>query len=177
MSYSAVPRIELNKDGTVTFFVNIGGFRVGTPVEISGYASQTNGATATFRYVQPMPESDPVEGAIVVAKGVPVIGGTFTVQDPIMVVAQAADVWITTLNQSTGQKLSQAIMDAKALYAQTDPSAAWDEDETKYHSVFASPAPSGASSAASGASSQAWPQAPGKPAASGQPSPRTKSPK
>lgn len=159
MPYSAVPRIELNQDGTVTFFVNIGGFRVGTPVEISGYASQTNGATATFRYVQPMPESDPVEGAIVVVKGVPVIGGTFTAQDPITVIAQAADVWITTLNQDTGDRLSPAIVAAKALSAQINPRAAWDSDETTYHSMYASTAPSGASS-------QAYPQPPEPTAAS-----------
>ena len=118
MAYSEVPRIELNQDGTVTFFVNIGGFRVGTPVEISGYASQTNGSTATFRDVVPMPEGDPVAGVIVVVKGVPVIGA-FTAEDPIMVVAQAADVWITTLDQDTGNmELSPEIKAAKALSEQ-----------------------------------------------------------
>jgi hypothetical protein len=161
MAYNEVPRIELNQDGTVTFFVNIGGFRVGTPVEISGYASQTNGATATFRYVEPMPQSDPVEGAIVVVKGVPVIGPAFTAQDPIMVVVQAADVWITKLDQDTGdQKLSPAITTAKEQSAQINPMAAWNSDGTTYHSMLASPA-------ASGSSPQTWPQAPAQPAAPG----------
>jgi hypothetical protein len=144
MAYSEVSRIELNQDGTVTFFVNIGGFRLGTPVEISGYASQTNGATATFRDVQLMPpESAPGEGAIVVVKGGPVIGLAFTAQDPIMVVVQAADVWITKLDQDTGdQVLSPAIMTAKQQSAQIKPVAAWNSDGTTYHSMFASPAAS-----------------------------------
>jgi hypothetical protein len=143
MAYSEVPRIELNQDGTVTFFVNIGGFRVGTPVEISGYASQTNGSTATFRDVVPMPEGDPVAGVIVVVKGVPVIGA-FTAEDPIMVVAQAADVWITTLDQDTGNmELSPEIKAAKALSEQINAKTAWNSDGTTYHSMFASPAASG----------------------------------
>ena len=63
MPFSEVPRIELSQDGTVTFYVNVGGFRVGTPVEMSGYATQDNGAIATFQDVQLMPVGDPKEGA------------------------------------------------------------------------------------------------------------------
>jgi hypothetical protein len=138
MPYSEVPRIELNQDGTVTIFVNIGGFREDTPVEISGYATQTNGATATFRWVQPMPpEYAPGQGAIVVAKSVPVIQGTFTAADTIMVVASAADVWSTTLNQDTGNQLAPAIVTAKAVYQQINPKAAWNSDGTTYHSMYA----------------------------------------
>jgi hypothetical protein len=156
MAYSEVPRIELNQNGTVTFFVNIGGFRVNTPVEISGFATQTNGATATFRNVQPMPpESAPGAGAIVVVTSVPVIGPAFTAQDPIMVVAQAADVWVTKLDQDTGQVLSQAIIEAKAQNAQMNPKAAWNSDGTTYHSMFASTAPPGPE----------WQQAPAPPPA------------
>ena len=148
MPFSEVPRIELDQDGTVTFFVNIGGFRVGTPVEISGSATQTNGATATFRDVLPMPEGDPVAGVIVVVKGVPVIG-EFTEQDPIMVVAQAADAWVIKLDQDAGDKLSPAIMQAKAQNALINPKAAWNSDETTYHSMYAPRAMSGASSLSS----------------------------
>src|SRR5215813_40374 len=102
MGYSQVPRIELSQDGTVTFFVNVGGFRVGTPVEISGQATQTNGAVATFRDVQRMTEGDPVEGVIMVVRGVPVVGPAFTRDEPIMVIARAADVWIDKLDLDTG---------------------------------------------------------------------------
>jgi hypothetical protein len=162
MPFSEVPRIELNQDGTVTFFVNIGGFRVGTPVEISGYASQANGATAAFRDIQPMPpEYAPGEGAIVVVKSVPVIG-TFTPADPITVIASAADVWITTLNQGAGNQLSPAIVAAMTLSGQVNPKASWNSDGTTYHSMYAStamvsawqPATSGPSSSAAPDSSK-----------------------
>ena len=139
MGYSEVPRIELSQDGTVTLFVNVGGFRVGTPVEISGYATQANGAVATFRDVQPMPSGDPVEGVIMVVRGVPVIGSTFTTEDPVMVVARAADVWVTKLHLDTGEKpLSEAILTAKALTGQVNIRTAWNSDEKTYHSVFSS---------------------------------------
>jgi hypothetical protein len=161
MAYSEVPRIELNQDGTVTFFVNIGGFRVGTPVEISGYASQANGATATFRWVQPMPEGDPVQGVIVVVKSVPVVG-TFTAADPVTVIASAADVWITTLNQDAGNQLSPAVVAAMTLSGQVNPRASWNSDGATYHSMYAStamvsawqPATSGSSSSSAPDSSK-----------------------
>jgi hypothetical protein len=141
MPFSEVPRIELSQDGTVTFFVNVGGFRVGTPVEISGYATQTNGAIATFRDVQLMPSGDPEEGVILPVSGVPVIGSAFTADEPITVVARAADVWITTLDLDTGGKaLSQEIEAAKARSGQVNIRAAWRSDEN-YHSVY-SAAPS-----------------------------------
>jgi Animal haem peroxidase len=142
MPFSEVPRIELSQDGTVTFFVNVGGFRVGTPVEISGYATQTNGAIATFQDVQLMPSADPVEGVILVVSGVPVIGSTFTADEPITVVARAADAWITTLDLDTGEKkLSTAIKEARARSGQVNIRAAWRSDEDNYHSVYSSAPP------------------------------------
>ena len=144
MGYSEVPRIELNRDGTVTFFVNVGGFRVGTPVEISGYATQTNGAVATFYDVQPMPPGDPEEGVVMMVRDVPVIGPTFTAEDPIMVVARAADVWITKLHLDTGDKaLSEEIKTAKAQAGEVNIRAAWNSDEKTYHSAFSTGVPPG----------------------------------
>jgi hypothetical protein len=172
MPFSEVPRIELNRDGTVTFYVKIGGFEVGTPVEISCYASQTNGATATFRDVQPMPpESAPGKGAIVGVKCVPVIGPAFTEKDPIMVVASAADVWITKLDQDMGDtEPSPDMREARALYGQVNLRAAWNSDETTYHSMYAS-------TAAPGQPGTMWQKAPELPAASEPPaSPPANSP-
>jgi hypothetical protein len=139
MGFSEVPRIELSRDGTVTLFVSVGGFRVGTPVEISGYATQANGAVATFQSVQLMPSGDPVEGVILLVSGVPVIGSTFTADEPITVVARAADVWITTLDLDTGgKKLPTAIEEARARSGQVNIRAAWRSDEENYHSVYSS---------------------------------------
>jgi hypothetical protein len=143
MGFSEVPRIELSRDGTVTLFVSVGGFRVGTPVEISGYATQANGAIATFQSVQLMPSGDPVEGVILLVSGVPVVGSTFTADEPITVVARAADAWITTLALDTAEKaLPPEIEAAKARSGQVNIRAAWRSDEKNYHSVYsAAPSP------------------------------------
>ena len=138
MSHSEVPRIELNRDGTVTLFVSVGGFQPGTPVEISGYATQANGAVATFRDIQKMPDTEyPKEGVIMVVRGVPVIGSTFIESEPVMVVARAADVWITKLQLDKGEKkLSQAMQEAMARAGQVNIQRAWNSDEKSYHSVY-----------------------------------------
>jgi hypothetical protein len=139
MPFSEVPRIELNGDGTVTLYVKVGGFDAGTPVEISGHATQTNGAMATFRDVQIMPDNSE-QGAILVVRDVPVIGPNgFTAGDPVVAVAQAADIWLTKLDPDTDKKvLSQEIMAAKQLSAQINIQAAWNSDEMTYHSAFSS---------------------------------------
>ena len=139
MSNSEVPRIELNGDGTVTLYVKVGGFDEGTPVEISGHATQTNGAMATFRDVQIMPASS-AQGAILVVRSVPVIGPDgFTAGDPIIAVARAADIWLTKLDSDTGkQALPKEIMTAKASSGQVNIQAAWNSDEKTYHSAFSS---------------------------------------
>ena len=139
MGYSQVPRIEVSENGTVTFYVNVGGFRVGTPVEISGYALQTNGAVATFHDVQLMREGDPDEGVTLAVKGVEVTGSTFTAGEPIMVVARAADVWIDKLDLDTGATpLSAGISAVRALSGQTNIQTAWNSDDKTYHSVYSS---------------------------------------
>ena len=57
-----------------------------------------------------------------VVQGVPVIGSKFTEEDPVMVVARAAEVWVTKLHLDTGEKtLSEAIMTAKAVTGQVNP--------------------------------------------------------
>jgi hypothetical protein len=137
MPNSEVPRIELNGDGTVTLYVRVGGFDAGTPVEISGHATQTNGAMATFRNIQIMPANSG-QGAILVIPNVPVIGqNRFAAGDPIIAVARAADIWLTKLDPDTSKKvLSQDIMAAKQLSGQINMQAAWNSDEKTYHSAF-----------------------------------------
>ena len=43
-SNSQVPKIELNHDGTITLYVDVYNFEAGTPIEVSGQATQMNGA-------------------------------------------------------------------------------------------------------------------------------------
>ena len=136
---SEVPRIELNPDGTVAFFVRAGGFDPDTLVEVSGYANQANGTTATFRAIRKIS----AKGEILVIRGVPVIGASgFTPDHPIMVVAQAAEIWITKLDLETnGNSLSQEIMQAKQVSGQLNSRQAWNSDDKTYHSVFGTASP------------------------------------
>ena len=98
MSYSAVPRVELNKDGTINLAVNVDGFEPGTSIEISGQATQMNGAVATFYSVQKMPD----KGTFLGVPSVPAVGANeFAAGFPITVVARAAKVWMTTLEPDT----------------------------------------------------------------------------
>ena len=104
MGYGRVPKIELNKDGTITLTINVGGFEVGSYVEISGYATQTNGATAPFYRVWEMPEHDG-EITTLTLESIPTIPpNAFAEGFPITVVARAADAWIATLDKAKGSE-------------------------------------------------------------------------
>ena len=63
MGYSEVPKIKLNQDRHNHPPRQIPGFEEGTPVEISGQATQANGAVATFYSVQQMPAAAILERA------------------------------------------------------------------------------------------------------------------
>jgi len=98
MSNSQVPRIELNDDGSINVKVNVYGFDEGTPIEVSGQATQGNGAVATFYQVQATPAHDGEDVAIWV-KSIPAVPPTkFDAGFPITVVVRATEAWITTLN-------------------------------------------------------------------------------
>jgi hypothetical protein len=105
MPYSAVPRVELNKDGTINLAVNVDGFEAGTSIEISGQATQMNGAVATFYSVQ----AAPAEGTPLEVTFVPVLGeNEFAPGFPVTVVARAAEVWMTVLEPDTGSEALQS---------------------------------------------------------------------
>jgi hypothetical protein len=116
-SYSAVPRIQLNRDGTITLEVSVYGFETGNLVEIFGQASQTNGAVAPFYKVMKMPVHKDEESASITLDRIPIItpntsnrsntSDTFEEELPITVVARAADAWITILGP--GKFRSEAI--------------------------------------------------------------------
>lgn len=122
MPYSQVPRIELNQDGTINLLVNVSGFDPGTPIEISGQATQDNGAVATFYSVQKMPPSGP----LYVARLSAVPPNKFAAGFPVTVVARAAQVWITALEADT---------DSGALQGRVFPDplqAAWKENTAQW---------------------------------------------
>jgi hypothetical protein len=102
MVNSEVPRIELNPDDTISLEVQVYGFDVGTPVEISGQATQENGAVAAFYSVQEMPPHSGESAALWVKSIRAVSPKEFTADFPITVVARATEAWITTLEPDAG---------------------------------------------------------------------------
>jgi hypothetical protein len=97
MSHSWVPTVELNKDGTISLNVTVEGFGQGTLIELSGQATQANGAVASFYSVQTVPApSQQGKGSPMDVKSVRTVK-PFVEAEPITVVARAAEVWITTL--------------------------------------------------------------------------------
>jgi hypothetical protein len=94
MPHSAVTKIEL-KGNNIELTVKVDGFDVDEPIEISGHASQTNGAIATFYTLQsfsPGPDGD----FFVTVTSVPSMH--FMTGDVITVVGRAAKIWSTVLD-------------------------------------------------------------------------------
>ncbi len=99
MPNSQVPRIELNADGSISIKVTVHGFDTGTPVELSGQATQANGAVATFYQVQATPPHDGESVDLWVQSIAPVSPSKFDAGFTITVVMRATEAWITTLNE------------------------------------------------------------------------------
>lgn len=96
MPHTQVPRIELSAAGDrISLTVEIYGFELATPVEITGSATQASGAVATFYSVQSMPAINDEGSATLTVIAVP--SKEFKEGDPITVVARAAEVWVTNL--------------------------------------------------------------------------------
>ena len=110
MSNSQVPRVVLNQDDTISVEVNVSGFNPGDPVEISGQATQANGAIASFYSVQPMPQPPSGNSAPIWVKSIPVVGATaFQPGSPVTVVARASEVWYTTLAMELNPQLDPEV--------------------------------------------------------------------
>ena len=126
MGYGKVSKITLSKTDTIILDVEVDDFEEGTLVEISGNATQANGAIVTFYSVQPMPASSSGDGATLPVE-TPVPPNTFVAGLAITVVARAAEVWITTL---------EAVMDSAALEkigsrtGSAPPVAAWQRNNS-----------------------------------------------
>lgn len=100
MPLNKVNNIRLNADNTISLDVSVDGFDVGSPIEVSGDVTQPNGAVATFYSVQTVPPPNDAKESIVTVDSVGASSvNNFVAGDPIMVVARAAEVWLTTLEQ------------------------------------------------------------------------------
>ena len=102
MSHTQVPEIELSEDGKLSLTVEVFGFDAGMPVEISGSATQDNGAIATFHHIQNLPPADPGRGSLLTVLAAPPMTDPptkFMPEDVITVVGRAAKIWGTVLDE------------------------------------------------------------------------------
>jgi Animal haem peroxidase len=121
MPHSAVAKITLNKNDTITLHVEIYDFPQDSLIEVSGQATQTNGAVATFYSVQPVPAANNgEEPTLMVEAAVP--PNKFVAGFPITVVARAAEAWITTLEADMDSK---AVQSSESTPDPDPPTAAW----------------------------------------------------
>jgi len=97
MPDSQVLEIELKDDGSFAFTVEVFGFKPGTNVEISGSATQANGAVATFYDIQSLPPAGPSGGSSVTVTAAP--STDFVAGEVITVVGRAAKIWCTELSR------------------------------------------------------------------------------
>src|SRR6267378_2451748 len=101
-SHSAVSRVELTENDSINLAIDVYGFDKGTQIELSGQVIQDNGAIATFYSVQEMPANADKEATLPVTSISAVPPNKFVAGFPITVVARAAEVWITKLDNDTG---------------------------------------------------------------------------
>ena len=106
--HTQVPEIDLRDDGSISLTVEVFGFDVGTIVEVSGHATQANGAIATFYTVQELPPRQSPHGSLVTATAIP--EATFVEGDSITVAGQARVVrnWGTVLDGNPGEPVWKA---------------------------------------------------------------------
>jgi hypothetical protein len=95
MPHTQVPEIELRDDDSIALTIEVFGFEAGTPVELSGHATQPNGAIATFYDIQNLPPASPGSGSFVTVIAIP--SPKFVAGEMITVVGRAAKIWGTVL--------------------------------------------------------------------------------
>jgi hypothetical protein len=100
MPHTEVVEIKLRDDGSFACTVEVFGFEPGTDVEISGSATQANGATAIFSDIQSLPPAKPDGGSVVTVTAFPSQG--FAPGEVIAVVGRAAKIWHTELSPDPG---------------------------------------------------------------------------
>jgi len=97
MPHTKIPKIELKADDSIALTVEVLGFEAGTPIEISGNATQENGAIATFHDIQNLPPASPDASSLVTVVAVP--SPKFVAGEVITVVGRVAMTWGTVLSE------------------------------------------------------------------------------
>lgn len=98
MPDSQVPSIHLNQDGTIDIQVDVYDFDAGTPIEISGQATQDNGAIASFYSVQDVPAHDDGQNATIWLRSVPVDAKEFDPGIDVTITVKAGLAWVVQLD-------------------------------------------------------------------------------
>jgi hypothetical protein len=102
MAHSKVTKIEIRSDGTLVLSIEVFGFEAGELIEISGSATQVNGAIATFYDLQNLPAPGPGGGSVMTATATPETA--FAAADVITVVGRATKIWGTVLYAATDEQ-------------------------------------------------------------------------
>jgi len=102
MSLSQVLEVELRDDGSIALTIEVSGFEAGTSVEISGNATQDNGAMATFYDIQELPPARSDGGSFLTVTAVPTT--KFLAGELITVVGRSAKIWSTVLPETPDQR-------------------------------------------------------------------------
>jgi hypothetical protein len=95
MPHTRVPEIELRDDGSIALTIEVFGFEDPALIEISGSATQANGAIATFYDIQNLPPAESGRGSFVTV--VAISSPKFAAGEVITVVGRAAKIWSTVL--------------------------------------------------------------------------------
>ena len=117
---SAVAEVELRDDVRIVLTIAVDGFEVGTPIELSGTATQANGAIATFYDVQNLlPPASPGGGSLLTVTAVPLT--KFVAGEAITVFVRAAKIWGTVLQEDPGHTRPGAKVWKAEPETQSDP--------------------------------------------------------
>jgi hypothetical protein len=116
MPHTEVTEIEITDGNDIRVTVEVFGFEAGTIVEISGHATQANGAIATFYVVESLPDPGSDGGSLLTVIAVP--AGAFAEPEVITVAGQVrvANVWGTVLDEDPNEHRPgiKAVWKAKA---------------------------------------------------------------
>jgi hypothetical protein len=100
MPHTQVNEIEFKDDSSLVFIIDVFGFEPGAKLEISGSATQANGAIATFYDIQDLPPANPDGGSRLTVQAAPTTG--FEADQVITVAGRATKIWGTVLYADTG---------------------------------------------------------------------------
>jgi hypothetical protein len=100
-SNSYVTRADFQNE-VMVFSVQLEGFNVGEAVELSGSATQNNGALASFYGIQTVPALNPQGLAELTLSAAP--SAPFREGEDVTVVLRAAKVWVTVLGEDPDER-------------------------------------------------------------------------